>query len=89
MSSGSAKPGETVIYPEPRAEPDQAVGAVAAISAESDTPEPAASVNAKGKKRKKVVESFTAAGDTDVDDVGTVTEPDDQRGQPCADCTPG
>ena len=70
-----AKPGETVIYPEPKTEPDQAVGAVAAISAESDTPEPAASVNAKGKKRKKVVESFTAAGDTDTDDVGTVTEP--------------
>ena len=70
-----AKPGETVIYPEPKAEPDQAVGTAAAISAESDTPEPAASVSAKGKKRKKIVESATAAGDTDTDDVVAVTEP--------------
>lgn len=69
-----AKPGETVIYPQPKAEPDQAVGTAAAISAESDTPEPAASVNAKRKKRKKVVESFTAAGDTETDDVASVTD---------------
>ena len=69
-----AKPGETVIYPEPKAEPDQAVGTAAAISAESDTPEPAASVSAKGKKRKKVVESATAADDTETDDVASVTD---------------
>lgn len=69
-----AKPGETVIYPEPKAEPDQAVGTAAAISAESDTPEPAASVSAKGKKRKKIVESATAADDTETDDVASVTD---------------
>lgn len=70
-----AKPGEPVIYPEPKAEPDPADGTAAAISAESDTPEPAAPVNAKGKKRKKVVERLTAANDTDTDDVASVTEP--------------
>lgn len=69
-----AKPGETVIYPQPKAEPDQAVGTAAAISAESDTPEPAASVSAKGKKRKKIVESVTAAEDTETDDVASVTD---------------
>lgn len=69
-----AKSGETVIYPQPKAEPDQAVGTAAAISAESDTPEPAASVSAKGKKRKKVVESATAADDTETDDVASVTD---------------
>ena len=69
-----AKPGETVIYPEPKAEPDQTDGTAAAISAESDTPEPAASVSAKGKKRKKIVESVTAAEDTETDDVASVSD---------------
>jgi hypothetical protein len=68
-----AKPGERVTYPEPT--PDIVAATLAASASASNETEPPSPVNAKGKKRKKVVESVTAAGDTDTDDVVAVTEP--------------
>lgn len=67
-----AKPGETVIYPEPKLDTTDAT--LAQTSSAPDEAEQAASVNAKAKKRKKIVERATAADDTDTDDVASVAD---------------
>jgi hypothetical protein len=69
-----AKPGEPVIYPEPK--PDMADATPAKTFSAPSEAEPAAPVTVKGKKRKKDVENVhrTDAGETGADDTASVTD---------------
>ena len=60
------KPGQSVIYPEPKPEPGDAGEAVVAMPAEPTAPEPDQPVTGKGKKRKKAAAEDTVSFDEEL-----------------------
>jgi len=61
-----AKPGEPVIYPTPKPEPDDSGDAAEATTPELDTPESVQSVTGKGKKRKKAATEEMLTSEVDL-----------------------